>query len=116
MMDSSESTVGAGEDEGEVILGISVEPLESVQAQLATLPSASNAQTAGTSNALVKHMLVPTATVLARRIIKNAFNFLSSFASGSPNGDVVPLKAFQDWWSKFERKIEHDPTFLERDE
>lgn len=107
---------GAGVDAGEVILGISVEPLEIVQAQLATLPTAGAVQAEGVSMALVKHTLAPTTTALARRIIKNAFNFLSSFASGSPTGDVVPLKAFQDWWTKFERKIEHDPTFLERDE
>jgi hypothetical protein len=29
---------------------------------------------------------------------------------------VVPLRSFQDWWTKFERKIENDPGFLERDE
>lgn len=98
-------------DEGEVILGISVEPLESVQAQLATLQTAE-----GPGTAMVKRT-TPTTTALARRIIKNAFNFLSSFASGNAGGDeVVPLRSFQDWWVKFEKKIEYDPTFLERDE
>ncbi|KAH0605577.1 uncharacterized protein H6S33_004799 [Morchella sextelata] len=94
-------------DEGEAILGISVEPLESVQAQVAALEGA----------LVVKSSMgPPPTTVLARRIIKDAFNFLSSFATGSPSGDVVPLKSFQDWWVKFEKKIEYDPTFLERDD
>jgi hypothetical protein len=91
-----------GEDpDADAVLGISVEPLENVQAQLETLPAKTQ---------------MPSATVLARRIINDAFNYLSSFASPSVSGDVVPLKAFQDWWSKFERKMERDPTFLEREE
>lgn len=106
-MDAGEGVVAA-EEEGDVILGISVEPLESVQAQLATLQPL--------SGTLVKHTAPPSTAVLARRIIRNAFNFMSSFASGSSSGDVIPLKAFQDWWTKFEKKIEYDPTFLERDE
>ncbi|KAI7114770.1 hypothetical protein KC352_g34547, partial [Hortaea werneckii] len=49
--------------------------------------------------------------VMAQRIIGNAFNFLASFGS-----ETVPLKAFQDWWTKFEKKVELDPSFLEREE
>lgn len=109
-MDAGEGVVAA-EEEGDVILGISVEPLESVQAQLATLQPSE-----GLSGTSVKHTAPPSTAVLARRIIRNAFNFMSSFASGSSSGDVIPLKAFQDWWTKFEKKIEYDPTFLERDE
>jgi len=64
-----------------------------------------------------------TTVVLAQRIIKNAFNFLASFAgnvpvpgsSGTAGVEVVPLKAFQDWWIKFESKVKNDPTFLEKD-
>lgn len=108
-MDAGEGAIAADEEEG-VILGISVEPLESVQAQLAALQPSE-----GPSGALVKRT-APSTAVLARRIIRNAFNFMSSFASGSSSGDVIPLKAFQDWWTKFEKKIEYDPTFLERDE
>lgn len=52
-----------------------------------------------------------TTKVLAQRIIGNAFNFLASFGS-----DTVPLKAFQDWWTKFEKKVELDPSFLERED
>jgi len=54
--------------------------------------------------------------VLARRIIRDAFNFLSSFAaSGAVGEEMVPLKAFSDWWVKFEKKVELDPGFLERE-
>ena len=93
----------------DVSLGISIEAAANVQSQLATLRSMpSNA------NALVRR--APSTKVLAQRIIKNAFNFLASFAGGPGGQEVVPLKSFQDWWTKFERRIENDPTFLERDD
>ncbi len=107
MMDAS--TPANGAPSGDVSLGISIEPAANVQSQLAALRSIpSNA------NALVRRP--PTTRVLAQRIIKNAFNFLASFAGGTSGQEVVPLKSFQDWWTKFERRIEIDPTFLERDD
>ncbi|KAL6244237.1 hypothetical protein RBB50_009107 [Rhinocladiella similis] len=94
---------------GEINLGVSVEPVQNIQAQMAQLQESSG------SMALAKRP--PDTKVLAQRIIKNAFNFLASFAGNTANGiEVVPLKSFQDWWTKFERKIHNDPGFLERDE
>jgi hypothetical protein len=95
---------------GDINLGISVEPLQSIQAQMAQVQ-----QNPSSSNALVKR--APDTRVLAQRIIKNAFNFLASFAGNTANGiEVVPLKSFQDWWTKFERRVQNDPGFLEREE
>jgi len=94
---------------GEVNLGISVEPAQNIQAQMAQLQ-----QSPSGSNAVAKRP--PDTRILAQRIIKNAFNFLASFAGNTANGiEVVPLKAFQDWWTKFERKVANDPGFLERE-
>ena len=111
-----------GEDVvGDITLGISVESADAVEAQLQTLGLSSAATTATAA-------LVPTrgsgsgatgarSLLLAQRIIGNAFNYLSSFSQTSGAGDeVVPLKAFQEWWRKFEKKVEHDPSFLERAE
>jgi protein Hikeshi len=96
---------------GEVQLGISVEPVESIQAQMAQLQQQ---QGQSGTNAAAK---TPDTRLLAQRIIKNAFNFLSSFAGNTANGvEVVPLKSFQDWWMKFERRVQNDPGFLERNE
>jgi len=96
---------------GDMNLGISVEPAENIQAQLVQAAiSASNLP----STALVKRP--PPARVLAQRIIKNEFNFLSGFAGNVGGQEVVPLKSFQDWWIKFQRRIENDPSFLERDD
>jgi hypothetical protein len=97
-------------------LGISVEPAQQVAAALeqkkAQDAAASAVPNMGVGNELVLHgaqMGVET-KVLAQRIIKNCYDFLTSWGTG----DTVPLKAFQAWWTKFEGKIERDPGFLER--
>jgi protein Hikeshi len=105
---------------GDINLGISVEPAANIQAQLATLQSQtqqtqSQSPTLPTS-AMVVHRPPPQTKVLAQRIIRDAFNFLASFAGGGGGQEVVPLKSFQDWWRKFERRVENDPGFLEREE
>ncbi|MCJ1401756.1 hypothetical protein MMC11_004973 [Xylographa trunciseda] len=96
---------------GDVIVGISLEPIETVSAQLAALKASSDSNS--TALAIVRR--APSTKLLAQRIIKNAFNFLASFAGGEGGNEVVPLKSFQDWWTKFERRVEMDPGFLERE-
>ena len=104
----------------DVTVGVSIEPVASIQVQLDKLKS-SGATTNSASTALVlakQRQSSPVSTeLLAQRIIKNAFNFLASFAgSTAPGGEeVVPLRSFKAWWEKFERRVENDPTFLERD-
>ena len=68
-------------------------------------------ETVGTGQTLVAASNVKT---LAGRIVGDCFNYLSSFAQGRPRAEVVELKAFQRWWEKFEKKLDVDPTFLER--
>lgn len=101
-----------------IVLGISIEPADVVRQQLDALKKKPVGDASGT--ALVprkpQQQLPVTTKVLAQRIIGNAFNFLSSFADGSASNPTVPLKAFQDWWTKFEKKIDLDPSFLERDD
>jgi hypothetical protein len=83
-----------------IVVGIEIQPAAQVKALLAEQKANSSTQ------------LVPSsysAKILAQRIIANAFNFLASFGS-----DTVPLKAFESWWSKFESKVNNDPSFLER--
>ena len=94
-----------------IVIGLSIEPATQVEAQLTQMKGGQ----AQSSTALVPAQSVQvspaTTKVLAQRIGRNAFNFLSSFGT-----DMVPLKAFQDWWEKFEKKLELDPTFLEREQ
>ncbi|KAK2784044.1 hypothetical protein FQN52_009314 [Onygenales sp. PD_12] len=102
-----------------ITLGISIEPAQSVAAKLAQKQSQSHPSTTELVK-LARPTPQVTTKVLAQRIIGNAFNFLASFAASdprTPGGDeVVPLKAFRDWWTKFERRIDADPGFLERAE
>ena len=107
-----------------VTLGISIEPVQSVATKMAGLQSQSQLQgqqAQSTSTDLVRttgQRPPVTTKILAQRIIGNAFNFLASFAASDPRAqgeEVVPLKAFRDWWSKFERRIDADPSFLERE-
>ncbi|KAK3318572.1 hypothetical protein B0H66DRAFT_243710 [Apodospora peruviana] len=96
-----------------VVLGISVEPAESVAARIVEITAAS---TENNSQALVSARQPPSTLVLAQRIIKNAFNFLASFSGTAGQVEVVPLKAFEEWWRKFESRVRSDPGFLERDD
>ncbi|KAI8666134.1 DUF775 domain-containing protein [Fusarium keratoplasticum] len=100
--------VSGGGDASGLMVGVSVEPEESVGQRLQELAAnkASNSSSGGQ----------PSTTVLAQRIIQNAFNFLSSFSgTAGPGGvEVVPLKAFEDWWRKFESRVRADPSFLEK--
>ncbi|OCK83426.1 DUF775-domain-containing protein [Lepidopterella palustris CBS 459.81] len=102
-----------------VLLGISVEPASQVAANLAQMKAQAAApQTTGMELVRRTPAASPVPTkVLAQRIIQNAYHFLASFSGNGPGGnEVIPLKSFQDWWSKFERRVERDPGFLERDE
>jgi protein Hikeshi len=119
--DSSSMGVGGG---GDITLGISLEPSDSVTAQITALHTQTQPPPPSTSStsALVpiNHRGVTGSkmdtVVLAQRIIKNAFNFLASFSGNLDGGvEVVPLKAFEEWWRKFEGRVRADPGFLERD-
>lgn len=102
---------------GEIVVGLSIEAAAQVEAQISTLKGSQSAgqSSTGPSTALVRQVSSTggraTTKVMAQRIIGNAFNFLASFGS-----DMIPLKAFQDWWTKFEKKVDLDPSFLEREE
>ncbi len=117
MTDDSATSIGtstAPAVDGDIVVGISIEPTAQVEQQLASLKPGQT--TSNTSNTAMVRITSgtggrTTTKVLAQRIIGNAFNFLASFGS-----ETVPLKAFEEWWKKFEKKVELDPSFLEREE
>lgn len=120
-MDAPEPGSGgiAGQMQGEITIGISIEPSVTLAPQLAALAMSQSQQrthSGATSSGLVQQRQQPDTKLLAQRIIKNAFNFLAGFAGAAGGEEVVPLKSFEAWWRKFERRVEVDPTFLERDE
>ncbi|KAH6660680.1 hypothetical protein BKA67DRAFT_653843 [Truncatella angustata] len=107
-----------GGQEG-VLIGVSVESAGSVAQSIEQQQAAKSIGTNDSTGELVKAGGVgggqPSTLVLAQRIIQNAFNFLASFSGQAGNTEVVPLKAFEEWWKKFESRVRSDPSFLERD-
>lgn len=103
--------VSEATSQGGLVVGVSVEPEESVAPRLQELAAnkANNPSNSSSGGA-------PSTVALAQRIIENAFNFLSSFSGQTgPGGvEVVPLKAFENWWRKFESRVRADPSFLEK--
>jgi len=81
------------------VLGLSIEPLEQIQAQVSSLPSA-----------LVKPMAAANnPTVLAGKIVRHLFNYMSSFVGGGGNltpESMVPMNAIKNWYDSFTRKLE----------
>ncbi|PQE10180.1 DUF775 domain protein [Rutstroemia sp. NJR-2017a WRK4] len=113
------SPLSTSHPSAEITIGISIESAASVSAQISSLPSHNQSHSPTSSQQLVlSRPPAPTQTttlLLAQRIIKNAFHFLASFSGNMENGvEVVPLKAFEEWWRKFEGRVRNDPGFLER--
>ena len=105
-----------------VVIGVSLEPAASIAQRIQEKTASSSSGGSGpSSGALVLPASggpgrpQPTTLVLAQRIIKNAFNFLASFSGTAGQVEVVPLRAFEDWWRKFEGRVRSDPGFLERE-
>ena len=105
---------------GETTVGISIEEASTLVSQLESLEASKSVSSTAlvTTRNQQQQSTTPSTKALAQRIIRNAFNFLASFAGTTTAGgqEVVPLKSFQDWWTKFERRIEIDPGFLERND
>lgn len=106
--------VGNSSGNEELVIGVDVESEQEVGRRLQELAaSKGDAQGHGQGSSTAGQ---PPTVVLAQRIIQNAFNFLASFSGqAGPGGvEVVPLKAFENWWKKFEGRVRSDPSFLER--
>ncbi|CAK7218453.1 hypothetical protein SCUCBS95973_003490 [Sporothrix curviconia] len=111
--------ISGGASSVATVLGISIEDAGSVAARIEGLKASSAASSKAAVNGgagASSGANGPSTLVLAQRIIQNAFNFLAGFSSGGngTGGEVVPLRAFEEWWRKFESRVRSDPTFLER--
>ncbi|KAK0499978.1 DUF775-domain-containing protein [Armillaria luteobubalina] len=98
------------EDNGDVtaILGLSIEPVHMIESQLAALPAA-----------LVKPGNDLNPTLLAEKIVKNLFNYVSGFTGGGPMSPElsVPLGLIARWYDNFTSKVRNSGlAFLEREE
>ena len=91
-------------------VGIAIEPLDRIAEQLA-----------GQQGALANPADTRAATLMAERVVRNLFNYLSSFVDGNPaaiSPDVmVPMGMIAKWYENFVVKIRNQGVgFLERQE
>ncbi|KAH8551678.1 hypothetical protein BGW37DRAFT_556928 [Umbelopsis sp. PMI_123] len=103
-------------------LGISIEPLNVIQSQLATLPPGGDTNQ---SSALIKPGVsnLSDAGFIASRILEHLYNYVTSFATNNlPMGAIplaavadngyLPMKAFQTWYENLGKKITNNPNYL----
>lgn len=118
---------GAGVEvaQAELTLGISLESTSAVAAQITQQQQqqqqqsqASGGTPSSKAGASAPTELSREAKVgMAQKIIRSAFHFLASYSGNLQNGvEVVPLKAFEEWWRRFEGRVRSDPGFLEGEE
>lgn len=97
-------------------MGISIEPIEVVQQELATL---------NTGLSLVKPGSVNVTQVgqMAGRILENLYNYVASFTvqnipvNSIPVGQLtengyLSMKSFQTWYENLSRKLASNPNYL----
>ncbi|KIK07065.1 hypothetical protein K443DRAFT_87991 [Laccaria amethystina LaAM-08-1] len=105
---SAFSQQGVQQNDVTATLGLSIEPLSEIQLQMQTLPSALTKPGAD---------MMRDPTVLAERIVKHLFNYVSGFTGGSGmSPDVaVPMSVIAKWYESFMGKIRAGGVgFLER--
>ncbi|ANB15829.1 Opi10p [Sugiyamaella lignohabitans] len=93
----------------DITIGISIEPIVTVESQLLAQREGRNRNINSTSSTAAAANPQNIA-VLANKIVQHAYNFLSGFIT--PDGKV-PMKAFDEWWNKFKSRINANPNFLD---
>ncbi|TFY70492.1 hypothetical protein EVG20_g2520 [Dentipellis fragilis] len=94
------------------VLGLAIEPLPQILAEVGSLPSAVVKPSPAT----------PDATLLAEKIVKHLFNYVSGFISGSGGSNVtpdslVPMSLIARWYEQFIGKVKAGGiAFLDRQE
>lgn len=91
-------------------LGLSIEPIHAIEEQLQALPSALAKPNGG---------LASNPTLLAEKVVKNLFNYLSGFTGGGAMTPevAVPMGYIIKWYEGFTNKVKMSGLgFLENDD
>lgn len=87
------------DDNVTAILGVSIEPLEAIAAQMVTIAPQAISGDMGVSRP-------PDPTLIAERVVKNLFNYIGGFTSGNTALEtLVPLSVIAKWYDKFLSKV-----------
>jgi hypothetical protein len=103
-----QATTGAGVT---AVLGISIEPLPQILEQVNALPSAASKPVPSPSDG----------AMLAEKVVKHLFNYISGFVSGSGASlspeSMVPMNLIARWYESFLSKVRAGGIgFLDRQE
>ncbi|KAI9513481.1 DUF775-domain-containing protein [Russula earlei] len=104
----TQPTIGGGVT---AVLGLSIEPLQQVLEQVSALPSTA-----------AKPVPTPSdVVVLAEKVVKHLFNYVSGFVSGSGTSfspeSAVPMSLIARWYESFLSKVRVGGiSFLDRQE
>ncbi|ORZ07817.1 hypothetical protein BCR42DRAFT_382988 [Absidia repens] len=108
-------------------VGISIEPMVTVEQQLSTLQPTTTATSLVKSAPLGSQQSSSVSMTqvgqMASRVIENLYNYVTSFAvqdlpmDGVTLGQItergyLPLPAFQKWYDNLSRKLANDPNYL----
>jgi len=84
-------------------IGISIEPLQAIAALTPSIVS--------------EPSKASTFMEFAQKTVENLFDYVASFAISqnqmlpNPNETFIPMSALRNWYTNFERKLQHNPNF-----
>ncbi|KAJ7768670.1 hypothetical protein DFH07DRAFT_807561 [Mycena maculata] len=106
---ASSSSSDMQQEEVTAILGLSIEPLSDIGVQMANMNIGTVAKAEPASG-------LRDPTLLAERIVKHLFNYVSGFTGGGVGPDVaVPMTLIVKWYENFIGKVRNGGVgFLER--
>ena len=107
-------------------IGISIEPINSIMAQLPAATTTPMSAVVNSSNALVLKQHSnddATLAVLAKKMVENFMNYMISFSTtahqistssstASSSASFVPLAKTYEWYDAALKKIKNDPNFV----
>lgn len=101
-----------------ITVGISIEPIADAERQLeeskALAQSSKPKQLTATAfNGSVTPSNPNTTAILAGKIVKHAYNYLTGFID---NEGRINIKYFDNWWDKFKTRLQNDPKFLDAEQ
>jgi len=102
---TSASTIPSAPTTDVAVLGFSIEPLSQIQSQVSSMRT-STTGTLASGGAIATP--APDPTLLAEKIVKNLFNYVSGFVPGGGSvteNSVVPIGVIAKWYEKFLAKV-----------
>lgn len=94
-------------------IGLSVEPLSVLNAQVAAELAKNGDHQLAIANPLEKRLEPSHLLLFVTRTAESLFNHVASFATSAPGTceQIVPVSSIQSWFTNFKRKLEAKPDF-----